>query len=61
MALVFFLTTESVLVICFLLFGIAFSLDFALLQAMVSAQNTESIVSRRIVFMSMLWALGLSC
>jgi hypothetical protein len=32
-----------------------------LLQAIVSAQNTESIVSRRIVFMSMLWALGLSC
>ena len=54
MILVFFLTTESGFVIDFLVFGIAFSLDFALLQAVVRAKNRDRIVSRRIVFICLL-------
>ena len=46
------------MVIDFLVFGIAFSLDFTLLQAVVRAKNRDRIVSRRIVFICLLAFLG---
>ena len=54
MILVFFLTTESVLAASLLAFNFSFSLDFALLQAVVRAKNRDRIVSRRIVFICLL-------